>query len=156
VVLDADGLTHVAGRLDLVQANPRVLLTPHPGEAARLLGVATEAIEADRLAAANELQARTGATVLLKGERTLIAGPDPADPVVVNTSGTDALAVGGSGDVLSGILGALCCHLTPRQAATAGAYLHGRAGQLASGPVRRMGLLAREIGDSVADAIAAL
>lgn len=156
VVLDADGLTHFAGRPEALSVNRRLLLTPHPGEAARLLGVCTDAVEADRLGAARELAGRSGATVLLKGERTLIVGPDPADPAVVNTSGTHALAVGGSGDVLSGMLGALCCHLEPRQAAVAGAWVHGRAGQRVSGPSGRTGLLAREVADAVPDVIAAL
>lgn len=156
VVLDADGLTHVQGHWEGLRQNSAVLITPHAGEAARLLGTSTDAVQADRRGAVQQLFERTGATVLLKGERTLISGPVPGLPVAINTSGNAALAVGGSGDVLSGVLGALCCHLSPRDAAIVGAFVHGRAAELATGSAARRGVLAREIGDQVPLVIAAL
>jgi NAD(P)H-hydrate epimerase len=155
-VLDADGLAHVVGQLDAVRASGRVLLTPHPGEAARLLGTTIEAVESDRRGAVRRLLEATGKSVLLKGERTLIADPEATMPIAINTTGNAALAAGGSGDVLSGVLGAFCCHLAPREAAIAGAWLHGRAAELATGASGRRGLLAREIADHVALAIAEL
>jgi NAD(P)H-hydrate epimerase len=156
IVLDADALGHVTGHFDLLRTNGRVLLTPHPGEAARLLGTTAPAVQADRRAAVQRLLEQTGATVLLKGERTLIGGPVASLPLAINNSGNAALAAGGSGDVLSGVLAALCCHLSPREAAISGAWLHGRAAELATGGSGRLGLLAREIADRVPEAMAML
>lgn len=126
VLVDADGLR----LLDAGAVRSRgaaTVLTPHAGEAAALLGVAREEVEAGRLAAVRELAARYRATVLLKGSTTLVA--DTADtPVRVNPTGTSWLATAGSGDVLSGLAGSLlAAGLTARDAASVGAYLHGLA-----------------------------
>ncbi|MFF8591370.1 NAD(P)H-hydrate dehydratase [Streptomyces sp. NPDC015220] len=131
VLLDADGL-RLAAR-DAVRARTApTLMTPHAGEAAALLGVAREEVEAARLSAARELAARYRATVLLKGSTTLVAGPD-GGPVRVNATGTPWLATAGSGDVLSGLAGSLlAAGLAPRDAGSAAAYLHGLAGRFAA------------------------
>ncbi|MDQ0811750.1 hydroxyethylthiazole kinase-like uncharacterized protein yjeF [Streptomyces sp. B3I7] len=135
VLLDADGL-RLADR-DAVRARTApTLLTPHAGEAAALLGVSREEVEGARLTAVRELAARYGATVLLKGSTTLVAG-DPGEggvlPVRVNATGTPWLATAGSGDVLSGLAGSLlAAGLSARDAGSAAAYLHGLAGRLAA------------------------
>ncbi|MEU0162382.1 NAD(P)H-hydrate dehydratase [Streptomyces sp. NPDC006261] len=126
VLVDADGLR----LLDVETVRTRTaatVLTPHAGEAAALLGVAREEVEAGRLAAVRELAARYRATVLLKGSTTLVAEARDT-PVRVNPTGTGWLATAGSGDVLSGLTGSLlAAGLAPRDAASVGAYLHGLA-----------------------------
>ncbi|KAB2593764.1 NAD(P)H-hydrate dehydratase [Streptomyces arboris] len=126
VLVDADGLR----LLDPETVRTRTaatVLTPHAGEAAALLGVAREEVEAGRLAAVRELAARYRATVLLKGSTTLVAEARDT-PVRVNPTGTGWLATAGSGDVLSGLTGSLlAAGLAPRDAASVGAYLHGLA-----------------------------
>lgn len=137
VLVDADGLRLLDADAVRARTEPTVL-TPHAGEAAALLGVPREEVEAGRLAAVRELAARYRATVLLKGSTTLIATDDPGTPVRVNPTGTSWLATAGSGDVLSGLTGSLlAAGLAPRDAASVGAYLHGLAARHASdgGPV---------------------
>ncbi|QHC20504.1 NAD(P)H-hydrate dehydratase [Streptomyces sp. GS7] len=134
VLVDADGLRFLSA--DRVRHRTGgTLLTPHAGEAAALLGRAREEVEAARLAAVRELAERYGATVLLKGSTTLVADPDLSVPVRVNPTGTGWLATAGSGDVLSGVTGALlAAGLAPRDAGSVGAYLHGLAARRAAGP----------------------
>ncbi|MFJ2111594.1 MULTISPECIES: NAD(P)H-hydrate dehydratase [unclassified Streptomyces] len=130
VLVDADGLRLLAPEAVRARRAP-TLLTPHAGEAAALLGVPREEVEARRLASVRELAARYGATVLLKGSTTLVADPDPTVPVRVNPTGTPWLATAGSGDVLSGLAGSLlAAGLTARDAGSVAAYLHGLAGRL--------------------------
>jgi NAD(P)H-hydrate epimerase len=100
------------------------VLTPHSGELGRLLGLSALDIEKDRFGAARDASRRTGAIVLLKGARTIVAD---GDDVWVNVTGNPALATAGSGDVLAGIVAGLACTLPPRRAAGAGAFVHGRA-----------------------------
>ncbi|ATZ25000.1 Bifunctional NAD(P)H-hydrate repair enzyme Nnr [Streptomyces lavendulae subsp. lavendulae] len=131
VLVDADGLRGldpevVRGR------RAATLLTPHAGEAAALLGVPRESVEAGRLAAVRELAERYGAAVLLKGSTTLVA-PAGGGAVRVNPTGTPWLATAGSGDVLSGLAGALLAGGLPgADAGSVAAYLHGLAGRLAA------------------------
>lgn len=157
VVLDADALTHVAGRpRELRQARGRCVLTPHPGELGRLLGLSAAEVEADRFAALERAVAETGQLVLLKGPNTLIGAA--GFPVWISNSGHPALAVGGSGDVLAGVIGGLSPNLSLERAAAAGAYLHGLASRLwseAHGGADR-GLFARELAELVPRAFAAL
>ncbi|MFQ5515395.1 MAG: NAD(P)H-hydrate dehydratase [Myxococcota bacterium] len=128
-VIDADGLNAFAGRPEALQGpGPRVL-TPHPGEAGRLLGRSTAEIQGDRAAAARELALRTGSIVALKGARTVIAAPE--GELIVNPTGGPGLASGGTGDVLAGVVGALLAQgLSAYEAAALGVYLHGLAGDL--------------------------
>ncbi|HEX4339889.1 MAG TPA: NAD(P)H-hydrate dehydratase [Polyangiaceae bacterium] len=157
VVIDADGLTHLAGRLaELRGAKGRLVLTPHPGEMARLLGITTREVEADRFGAVTRAVETSGATVLLKGARTLIGSPGAL--TVVNPSGTPAMATAGAGDVLSGVLGAHFAALgDPRRAASVAAYLHGLSGeQWVKRHGADRGLLAHELADGIPGAVAAL
>ncbi|MBE1531486.1 NAD(P)H-hydrate dehydratase [Actinomadura algeriensis] len=131
VLVDADGLTIVARRRALLRRPAPTVLTPHAGELARLLGAERDAVEARRLEHARRAADELGATVLLKGSTTLVAEQDR--PVRVNPTGTPRLATAGTGDVLSGLIGALLAGGTPAlDAAAGGAYLHGLAGRLAS------------------------
>ncbi|MER5498819.1 NAD(P)H-hydrate dehydratase [Streptomyces sp. NPDC002561] len=132
VLVDADGLRLLDAAAVRARTAPTVL-TPHAGEAAALLGVAREEVEAGRLAAVRELAARHRATVLLKGSTTLVAAGTGDAPVRVNPTGTAWLATAGSGDVLSGLIGSLlAAGLAPRDAASVGAHLHGLAARLAA------------------------
>ncbi|WP_093803367.1 NAD(P)H-hydrate dehydratase [Streptomyces sp. Wb2n-11] len=138
VLVDADGLRPLEPEMVRERDAP-TLLTPHAGEAAALLGVPREEVEAGRLVAARELAALYGATVLLKGSTTLVApaGGTSAGfagrPVRVNPTGTPWLATAGSGDVLSGLAGALlAAGLGAMDAGSVAAYVHGLAGRLAA------------------------
>ncbi len=136
VLVDADGLTILARRKDLLarQSGAPTLITPHAGELARLLNATHTEIEARRLAFARRAAAELAVTVLLKGSTTVVASPDPAEPVLVNPTGTPWLATAGSGDVLSGLGGALLAQGVQPASAAAGAaaFLHGLAGRLAA------------------------
>jgi ADP-dependent NAD(P)H-hydrate dehydratase / NAD(P)H-hydrate epimerase len=149
LVLDADGLNIFAGRADvLARREGPLVATPHPGEAGRLLGRAARDVQANRLDAARELARRTRSCVLLKGEASLTVTPEGR--VVVNSSGTPLLATAGSGDVLSGLIAALlAAGLAPPDAAAAGAWLHGAAGEHLGRKLGDAGLLAHEVADAV-------
>ncbi len=153
LVLDADALNLFAGRAEqLARAAGRLILTPHPAEAARLLGTGAEQVEADRYGSIKRLAMLTGATVLLKGAHTLVSD---GQRVRVNTSGNAALAVGGAGDVLTGLVAALAVHSSPMDAASCAAWLHGHAAQLWSVEHQTTcGMLAHEIADRIPRAIA--
>ena len=130
LVLDADGLNAFAGRAPELAGRPGLALTPHPGEAARLLSVSSWEVQQERLRMARRLADTTGNAVALKGPGTLIA--DPGGAVFVNRSGGAELAAGGSGDVLTGVVGALLARrLAPVDALSAGVFLHGLAGEVA-------------------------
>jgi hydroxyethylthiazole kinase-like uncharacterized protein yjeF len=130
-LVDADGITILAGHRELLDRSAPTLITPHAGELARLTGADRASIEAHRLEHATAAAADLGVTVLLKGSTTVIA--DPGGTVLVNTTGSAWLATAGSGDVLSGLAGALLAQgLPPLQAAAVAAYLHGIAGRLAA------------------------
>jgi len=149
VLIDADGLNLLAAIPDLQTAlSERVaptLLTPHPGEAGRLLGVKVAEVQADRPASIRALVERYGCLVVLKGAGTLVHGP--GGRLWRNPTGNPGMAAPGMGDVLSGIIAALIAQdLTAEQAAVLGVYLHGMAGDMAveagMGPV---GLTAGEV-----------
>jgi hydroxyethylthiazole kinase-like uncharacterized protein yjeF len=133
VLIDADGLTVLAANRDLLPRAAPTLITPHAGELARLLGADRADIERRRLYYVRAAAAELGVTVLLKGSTTVIAEPDADVPVQVNSTGSSWLATAGSGDVLSGLAGALLAQgLGPADAAAVAAYLHGMAGRLAA------------------------
>jgi hydroxyethylthiazole kinase-like uncharacterized protein yjeF len=133
VLVDADGLTVLARRRDLLRRAPPTVLTPHAGELARLLDTEADQVEARRLEHVRRAAQELGATVLLKGSTTVIA--ETGRPVMVNPTGTPWLATAGSGDVLSGLAGALlAARVTAIEAATAAAYLHGLAARLSADP----------------------
>lgn len=131
LVLDADGLWHLGASPErLAGRRFATVLTPHAGEAARLLGRERAEVEADRLACARELAGRSGAVVVLKGRGTITAAPGGA--VVVNAGGSPALASAGTGDVLTGTVAAfLAKGMEPLAAAAAAVAVHGHAGELA-------------------------
>jgi len=136
-LVDADGLTILSQVKGLVPRAAPTLITPHAGELARLLGTDAASVEARRLEHARRAAGELGVTVLLKGSTTVIASPGAAadQPVLVNPTGTPWLATAGSGDVLSGLAGALLAQgLEPAQAGLAAAYLHGLAARLAASP----------------------
>lgn len=149
VVIDADAVNLVGASPDLLGRlagrGAPALLTPHPLEAARLLGVTAAAIQADRLAAARQIAARTGATVILKGAGSVIAHPEGG--LSINPTGNAGLATAGSGDVLSGICGALLAQGWPAwEAALGGAWIHGAAAdQLVAQGVGPIGMTAGEL-----------
>ncbi len=132
MVIDADGLNAFAGRVGELRERPGpTVLTPHPGEMSRLTGDAVAEIQGDRLKSARGLAERTGCVVLLKGAGTVIAAPD--GEAWVNPTGNEGLASGGTGDVLSGMIGAfLAGGSTALAAAVAGAFYHGRAADVAA------------------------
>jgi len=154
LLIDADGLNALAemGGEVARKANGPVVMTPHPGEMARLLSQSTAAVNADRLSAARRLCELTGGYCLLKGNRTVIAAPDGV--VYVNSSGNPGMATPGMGDALSGILGALLGQgMNPLDAMALGVFLHGAA---ADRVARRMGAVGYLAGDIIAEIPATL
>lgn len=146
LVCDADALNAFAGRPAVFASR---ILTPHPGEAAQLLGVSTNEVQADRIWAARRLARRSRATVLLKGAASLVTGSG-ATEVTVNPTGTPLMATAGSGDVLAGALGAfVAAGMTGAKAALAAAWLHGAAGELVARRLGDTGLLAEELADAL-------
>jgi hydroxyethylthiazole kinase-like uncharacterized protein yjeF len=135
-------------------ASGPVVITPHPGEAARLLGAAVPDVERDRLAAARALAARTRAVVVLKGARTIVCDGTIGDEhCAINPTGGPALATGGSGDVLAGTIAALLAQgLAAGDAARAGVYVHGAAGD-ALGATLGRGAIASDLPAAIAAAI---
>ncbi|MBA56569.1 MAG: bifunctional ADP-dependent NAD(P)H-hydrate dehydratase/NAD(P)H-hydrate epimerase [Pseudomonadales bacterium] len=145
LVLDADGLNLLAGWQQDAQLAKRGnwVLTPHPGEAARLLGISTEELSLDRFAAVQRLQQQFGGAVVLKGAGSLIAG---TAGLWVCRSGNPGMASGGMGDVLSGVIGGLLAQgLSLEQAAAAGVQVHATAGDRAAEQAGQRGLLATDL-----------
>jgi hydroxyethylthiazole kinase-like uncharacterized protein yjeF len=148
IVLDADGLNLLAQNDELKEAAKRaagrLIITPHPGEAARLLGCSTKEINADRAGSACRLVEQTGAVSVLKGAGTLVATPNRQ--TYINTTGNPGMATGGSGDVLSGIIGALAGQgCSCFEAAACGVYIHGSAGDIAAKALGEYGVIASDI-----------
>ncbi len=132
-MIDADAITLIGASPDLwkrlAQRSSPAVLTPHPLEAARLLGMTAPGIQADRLEAAREIAVRSNAAVILKGSGSVIARPDGS--IFINPTGNAGLATAGSGDVLAGICGALLAQGWPAwEAALGAAWIHGTAADL--------------------------
>jgi len=156
VVVDADGFC-AFGRTGTEPrfAASEVVLTPHAGELARVIGIKPATIEKERLELVPELAERWGVTLLLKGSPAVIGFPDGS--LTFNPTGDDALAHGGTGDVLTGLIaGLLAQGCSGHDAALLGAYLHGKAGEIAAVNVSRRSVLAREVADYLGDAFADL
>jgi len=150
-VFDADALNLAGADPAFFRREFPTVLTPHPGEAARLLGTSTARIGLDRTGAASELARGSGAVVILKGFRSVVA--DPGGRIAFVLSGNPGMATGGAGDVLTGIVGAFLARgLDGWTAAAAGAYLHGLAGDLASERLGEEALTASDIVRALADA----
>ena len=144
VVIDADALTALAGHTEILAAmQAQKVLTPHPGEMARLTGLEIAEIEADRINIAKKYAEQWQAIVVLKGAPTVIGCPNGT--VYVNSTGNSSLATGGSGDVLTGIIAGLAAQeISLQEAAICGVYLHGLAAELTGIDI---GLAAGELAD---------
>ena len=147
-ILDADGLNAFAAQADALRERRSKFLaiTPHPGEMARLLGIKNSEVQKDRLKIASEAASRWNLYVLLKGFRTILAGPD--GQLFVNSTGNPGLAKGGSGDVLTGILAALTGQFGTDdwlRVLALGAWLHGRAAETLAEDADESGILAGEV-----------
>ncbi len=143
MVLDADGLNMLAhGKIVVDKPRDNWILTPHPGEAARLLDCSVAEVQADRFAAAEQLQLRYGGVVILKGNGTIIAG---AGQMLLSDYGNPGMASGGMGDVLSGVIGSLLGQkIAPLEAAALAVCLHGAAADEAAEAGQR-GLVATDL-----------
>jgi NAD(P)H-hydrate epimerase len=141
VVLDADALKSAPQ----FPAGAVRVLTPHPGEMARLTGMSTAEVQADRVGTARTFAARHGVIVVLKGQRTLIAYPDGR--VCVNPTGTPAMGTGGTGDILTGMIAGMIAQFpeVPRRAVMAAVYLHGLAGEIGAREVGEKSLIATDL-----------
>ena len=156
LVLDADGLSaFTRGQAEPAFGSDQVVLTPHAGELGRLIDRPAAEVVADRLTLVPELARRWGVTLLLKGSPSVIA--DPRGRLTFNPVGDDSLAGGGSGDVLTGLIGGLLAQgMAAIDAALLGAYLHGLAGRIASRRIGRRSVLARELADAAGLALGQL
>lgn len=150
-VIDADGLNAFQDDVGAIPPHRPIALTPHPGEAGRLLGCPAREIQKNRLESVRRLAAQTASFVLLKGYRTLVS--DPSAQVYINLTGNPGLATGGSGDVLTGVVGALLNRLPVDVALRVAAYLHGLAGDLAAETVGETSLMATDVTHALPQAI---
>lgn len=157
MLIDADGLNALAARPEVLleSAGPRVL-TPHPGEMARLVGMKPSEVVADREQVASAFAGRYSCTLVLKGRNTLVVGPETGGALngpFVNTTGNSGLASGGTGDVLSGLIGGLMAQgMAPLDAALLGVYVHGLAGDLAAAAKTQRGMIASDVINALPDA----
>jgi NAD(P)H-hydrate epimerase len=152
IVLDADGLNAFAGKGNLLARRKaaHLVVTPHPGEMARLVGVPTAEVQKDRESCARNAAREWNAWVVLKGFHTVLASP--SGEVFVNTTGDAGLAKGGSGDVLTGLLAALIAQFGTKdllRVVGLGTYLHGTAAELLSLQSDPSGILAGEVADAI-------
>jgi NAD(P)H-hydrate epimerase len=153
VVIDADALNAFAGKAHLLNGSDRVMvLTPHPGEMARLAGLTVKEVEADRTGLARRFATEHKLTLVLKGWRTLVAHPDGS--IAVNTSGNPAMAKGGSGDILTGIVAAMLAQFPSdvARAVEAAVYLHGLAADFAAEAMDEHTVLATDTVGHLSDA----
>jgi hydroxyethylthiazole kinase-like uncharacterized protein yjeF len=162
LLVDADGLnalapspsSRAAGALEALRRDHPTVVTPHPGEMARLSGLKSDEVQKRRLETARALAQETGALVVLKGHRTLVVEADGR--AAVNPTGNPGLASGGTGDVLAGMIGALLARHPARVAAAAGVYLHGLAGDVAAARRGRESLLAGDVLECIPEALQSL
>jgi NAD(P)H-hydrate epimerase len=146
LVVDADGLNALAQQRDVLRDRAPVpmVVTPHPGEMARLTGLTVAEVQADRWGVARGFAATNDVIVVLKGERTVIAAPDGR--TWINGSGNPALATAGTGDVLTGIIGGLLAQgVEPAAAAALGVFLHGAAADTLAQELGTAGMLASDL-----------
>lgn len=152
-VIDADGLNCFEGDIKpLIEAKFPCVLTPHPGELSRLIGVDTKEIASDRLSFAKKAASQLKKVILLKGAPTYIAEPD--GDVYLNPTGNIGLAKGGSGDVLTGLIAAFLTQgLSPLKAACCGAYIHGLVGDIILDEIGSMGMIPTDLIKKLPDAL---
>ncbi|MBK5291961.1 MAG: NAD(P)H-hydrate dehydratase, partial [Acidobacteriia bacterium] len=151
IVVDADGLNALCGWL--IPHRSGLILTPHPGEMSRLCGVTTAQVQSDRIGVARSYAVNHGLTLVLKGRNTLTAFPD--GQVWVNPTGGPALATGGSGDILTGLIAGLAAQfpLDHQAAVLAAVWLHGRAGDLAAAKLGEKSVIATDLIHSLPEAM---
>ncbi|MCL1816172.1 MAG: NAD(P)H-hydrate dehydratase [Clostridiales bacterium] len=155
-VVDADGLFAICGYLPLLKSvKAPLVITPHPGEMAQLLGVRVEEVQENRIDVAAEFAKQCGVIVVLKGAGTVIATPEGR--IFLNNNGNPGMAVGGSGDVLAGMVAALLAqNMAPAVATACAVWLHGKAGDLAAKEVGQASLLPHDILNHVGTAFKAI
>ena len=141
--------SRLAERVVLLDNIPASVLTPHPGEAARLLGSDSQAVQADRLTAVRDLAARYQATVVLKGAGTLIAEPDGAAGICL--LGNPGMATAGMGDVLTGVIAGLSGRMAITEAARTGTCLHSAAADRVAASRGERGLIAADVVEALVD-----
>jgi NAD(P)H-hydrate epimerase len=154
LVVDADGLNAFADDPDRLSGREGrdLIITPHPGEMARLVGMSTDEVQASRLEIARNFAAAHHVYVVLKGHRTLIATPD--EKVFINPTGNAGMATGGTGDVLTGMIAAWLAQLLDAEAACQlGVYLHGMAGDLAEADEGEVAMTAGDLAGHLGDAV---
>lgn len=153
IVLDADGINLLAKDLSILkELKAQLVITPHPGEMARLLGVTVKEVQQDRLNIARSFSKEWGVITVLKGSRTVIASPE--GEIYINATGNAGMATGGSGDVLTGIIASLIGQgLKPLDAAIAGVYLHGVSGDNIAKRIGQHGLIAGDLVEEIPKAI---
>jgi ADP-dependent NAD(P)H-hydrate dehydratase / NAD(P)H-hydrate epimerase len=145
LIIDADGLNHIATNPDILkQKNSSVILTPHPGEMARLCGLSTKEIQADRIGTAKQFAAQFKVILILKGAGTIIALPDGS--TYICPTGNAGMASGGMGDVLTGMIAGFCAQgFSPEKASLAGVYLHGLCADILAEKIGGFGFLASDL-----------
>ena len=150
VIIDADGINCIASDIDiLLKKKTDIIITPHPGEMARLLHCDIAAIQENRIAVAEKYAEKYGVTVVLKGAGTIVADSHAS---AVNHTGNAGMSTGGSGDVLAGIIGSVCAQgASVFDSACAGVYIHGRAGDIAAEKLGKEAMLPRDIIDNLSD-----
>ncbi len=155
-VIDADGLNALAGKLDsLRKGSNHFVLTPHPGEMARMLGTSVQEVENDRIQTARDFAQKYGVTLVLKGARSLVASQ--GGDVFINPTGNPGMASGGMGDVLTGMIGGFLAQgLTPLEAAKMGVYLHGLTGDYVARRKGERGLTAMDLVEDAPQVLNAL
>jgi len=151
VLIDGGALSSLAGRASVIKKSKApVVITPHPGEVARLLGVSPTDVQADRVAAAERLVKATGAVVVLKGASTVVAS---AEKVFINPTGNPALSTAGTGDILAGVIGGLMAQdCGALGAAVSGAYLHGLAADIITARGKGCGMVASDLLGAIPEA----
>jgi len=157
VILDADGLNALSGSIDVFKkAKAGLIITPHPGELSRLSGLPAKKINGNRIKAAEQFARCNKVVCVLKGYGSVVSDGKKS---FVNTTGNPGMATGGTGDVLSGMISALTSQVKEPKALNAalcGVFLHGLAGDIAAKKKTRIGLLARDVAESIPEAIKAV
>ena len=152
LVLDADALNCVAKNTDILKkAKAPIIITPHPGEMARLVKLTPKAVNENRAEIAADFAKEYGVVTVLKGSGTIIASPEGR--VMINRTGNSGMATGGSGDVLAGMTGSLLAQgAKPFDAASAAVYLHGLSGDIAAEKLGRISMLPTDLIDEIPQA----
>jgi NAD(P)H-hydrate epimerase len=145
MLIDADGLNIIADKIELLKDKPfPVVVTPHPGEMARMLNTTSKEIQANRIESSRKLSAEYGIYVILKGARTIVATPE--GEAYINPTGNPGMATAGTGDVLSGIIaGFISQGLSAKDSSILGVYLHGMAGDIAAAKLSQTALIASDL-----------